>query len=57
VTVGHGGAALDADVLRRYADSGIDRLSVLPWTRAREAVAKLEQLARIVESAGLRGSD
>jgi probable F420-dependent oxidoreductase len=57
VTVGHGGGPLDPDVLRRYADAGVDRVSVLPWTRGREAVEKLEQLARACESARLAGSD
>jgi probable F420-dependent oxidoreductase len=55
ITVGHGGGPLGADVLRRYADAGVDRVSVLPWTRGREAVEKLEQLARAVGTAGLAG--
>jgi probable F420-dependent oxidoreductase len=53
ITVGHGGGPLDADVLRRYAEAGVDRVSVLPWSRGREAVEKLEQLARAVGGAGL----
>jgi probable F420-dependent oxidoreductase len=57
VTVGHRGAPLDADVLRRYADAGVDRVAVLPWSRGREAEAKLEALAEAVGRAGLAGSD
>jgi probable F420-dependent oxidoreductase len=53
VTVGHRGGPLDADVLRRYADAGVDRVSVLPWSRAREAEARLEALAEAVGRAGL----
>jgi probable F420-dependent oxidoreductase len=53
VTVGHRGGPLDADVLRRYADAGVDRVAVLPWSRGRDAEAKLEQLADSVGRAGL----
>jgi probable F420-dependent oxidoreductase len=49
ITVGHRGGPLDADVLQRYADAGVDRVSVLPWSRGREAIAKLEELARTVD--------
>jgi probable F420-dependent oxidoreductase len=56
VTVGHRGGPLDADVLRRYADAGVDRVSVLPWSRGREAEAKLEELAAAVGRAGLADS-
>jgi probable F420-dependent oxidoreductase len=48
VTVGHKGGTLDADVLRRYAEAGVDRVTVLPWWRGREAVEKLEELAERV---------
>ncbi len=48
VTVGHGGGPLDADALRRYADAGVDRVSVLPWSRGRDAIPRLEQLAKDV---------
>lgn len=48
VTVGHKGATLDADVLRRYAEAGVDRVTVLPWWRGRDAVEKLEELAASV---------
>jgi len=51
VTVGHGGGPLDADVLRRYADAGVDRVAVLPWWRGREAEEKLEKLAETVSRA------
>ncbi len=51
ITVGHAGAPIDADVLRRYADAGVDRVSVLPWSRGREAIEKLEQLAAAAGSA------
>ena len=51
VTVGHGGGPLDPDVLRGYADAGVDRVAVMPWSRGREAIAKLEELARAVEGA------
>ena len=57
VTVGHRGGPLDARVLSRYADAGVDRVAVLPWTRGREAIEKLEQLARALGSAGLASSD
>jgi probable F420-dependent oxidoreductase len=57
VTVGHRGGPLDADVLRRYADAGVDRVAVLPWSRGREAETKLEELARAVGREGLSGSD
>jgi probable F420-dependent oxidoreductase len=57
VTVGHRGGPLDAQMLRRYADAGVDRVAVLPWTRGREAIEKLEQLARALGSAGLASSD
>src|SRR5262249_761269 len=53
VTVGRRGGPRDTDALRRYADAGVDRVSVLPWSRGREAIAKLEELARAVGSAGL----
>ncbi len=48
VTVGHRGGPLDSDVLRRYADAGVDRVSVLPWSRGRDAIPKLEELAEAV---------
>jgi alkanesulfonate monooxygenase SsuD/methylene tetrahydromethanopterin reductase-like flavin-dependent oxidoreductase (luciferase family) len=57
VTVGHRGGPLDAEVLRRYADAGVDRVAVLPWSRGKEATLKLEQLARSLGSAGLASSD
>jgi probable F420-dependent oxidoreductase len=51
VTVGHRGGPIDGDVLRRYADAGVDRVSVLPWWRGREAIEKLEELAEAVKLA------
>jgi probable F420-dependent oxidoreductase len=54
ITVGHRGAPLDAENLRAYADAGVDRVSVLPWSRGREAIEKLEALA---ERLGLSSSN
>ncbi|HKA14969.1 MAG TPA: LLM class F420-dependent oxidoreductase [Myxococcota bacterium] len=51
VTVGHGGGPVDAGVLERYADAGVDRVSVLPWSRGRDAIEKLEELAESARSA------
>lgn len=51
VTVGHKGGALDEDVLRRYADAGVDRVAVLPWWHGRDALEKLERLAETVRRA------
>jgi len=52
VTVGHNGGPLDGDALRNYADAGVDRVTVLPWWRGRDAVEKLEELAEAVGLAG-----
>lgn len=52
VTVGHGSSGLDRDALRRYAEAGVDRVTVLPWWRGREAEEKLERLAEAVRPAG-----
>ncbi len=51
VTVGHKGRPLDEDVLRKYADAGVDRVTVLPWRRGRDANEKLDQLSEIVSRA------
>ncbi|MBX3024515.1 LLM class F420-dependent oxidoreductase [bacterium] len=47
-TVSHGGGALTADDVRRYADAGITRVVSLPWRRAREADEALDRLAERV---------
>jgi probable F420-dependent oxidoreductase len=44
-TVSHGGGTLTADDVRRYEDAGITRVVSLPWRRARDAEASLEELA------------
>ncbi len=51
VTVGHKGGPLDGGVLRRYADAGVDRVTILPWWRGRDANEKLEELADLVRGA------
>ena len=53
VTVGHAKGPIDADVLRRYADAGVDRVAVVPWSRGREAIEKLERLAEAVDRSAL----
>jgi len=45
ITVSVGHADLDHDDLRRYAEAGVDRIVVLPWSRDREAEAGLATLA------------
>ena len=52
VTVGHKGGPLDGEVLRNYAAAGVDRVTVLPWWRGRDANEKLEELAEAVGLAG-----
>jgi probable F420-dependent oxidoreductase len=49
VTVGNAGGPLDSEALRRYADAGVDRVCVVPWSRGREAIAKLEELAVVLD--------
>ena len=44
ITVSPGGA-LDAASVRAFAEAGVDRIVVLPWTRGREAETALERLA------------
>lgn len=36
---------LEEDIVARYAEAGVDRLVVRPWTRGRDAVANLTALA------------
>jgi probable F420-dependent oxidoreductase len=50
VTVSHAGPALGRDDVARYAEAGVDRVVVLPWSRGREAEAGLERLAEAVLS-------
>jgi probable F420-dependent oxidoreductase len=48
ITVSHAGGTLDRDGIRRYADAGVDRVVVLPWSRGREAEDALAGLADAV---------
>lgn len=45
ITVSAGETGLDRERLARYAEAGVHRVVVLPWTRGREAEEKLAHLA------------
>lgn len=48
ITVSPGASGLDRDAIRRFEDSGVDRVVSLPWTRAREAGESLRRFAAAV---------
>ena len=45
IMVSFGNTALTRDDVQRYAAAGVDHIIVLPWDRAEDAEAQLEQLA------------
>jgi probable F420-dependent oxidoreductase len=45
ITVSCGAPSATRDNARRYADAGVDRIVVLPWSRGREAEEQLGRLA------------
>ena len=48
ITVSTSAAALDREVLARFADAGVHRVVALPWTRPREAEDALRRFADAV---------
>jgi probable F420-dependent oxidoreductase len=49
ITVSHSGLTLGRDDIERYAEAGVDRIVVLPWSRGREADEGLVRLAAVLQ--------